>query len=246
MLKYFFFLFFPLLNLISCNAQIPVQNSNLVLLKKRLFDLKTGESIFPRYERDRKYWYYDSCAIIENLHLYINEDPIGKETWEMLIDNYTFVDFRTKSFFIISSFSDTANIQEKFTQPDTGRVKGGWHFFTKESLFSNNVYEFLSDTTINQIVYKRIKGFMYNKALKAPTKDLIIGYMRCDIKNLPFSMDPVMSRITGCSLIRIDIIGENATKGISSEYEYISSSLTAKDLATFKVIRKKIRKYNLN
>lgn len=242
--KYLLFLLIPIVLFISCKLNRQLEHSYTVILKKRVFDLKTGESMLPRYEKDRLYRYYDSCAVIENLYLYINEDQFGKETWEMLIHDYTFADFRNKSFYIVSSFSDTAKVKEKFVQPDTGKVHGGWNFFTKKSLFSNDQYQFISDTTISKIKYRRIRGLFINKAPQAPTNDIIIGYLRCDLKNTPFSADPVMSILIGCPLLRIDMIGENATLGISTEYEYLSNKLTAQELHIFKTLKEKIKHYN--
>src|SRR5687768_8449347 len=88
----------------SCSGQKKCLNCGAVLYKQRIFNKETG--IFDQlpYSKDRKLWYYDSLVIAEGLHINIKKDIYGNETWDALVNEYTFINLRTKSFYIYETF----------------------------------------------------------------------------------------------------------------------------------------------
>jgi hypothetical protein len=227
-----FFVFFQVL--FSCHAQKNYLNRGIVLYKLRIFDNKTQEYIIPKYYRDRKLWYYDSLVIAEGHHVNINTDIYGNESWETFVDRYTFIDLKTRTFYEYSTFSDTARILDSYVQPDSGRVKGGWNFFDNTEILNRRTLEYLPDTTIHGISFKRVKSVSIIKIGNEDMESITTGYFRCDKKYSVFSLDKLLSKEAGCPLTRLENEGVSNVAGNYFEIEFLSETLSLFEVKVFK------------
>ena len=104
---------------------------------------------------ERKLWYKDSLVIQELTGINLEENQQGKFTRQAVINGYLFIDLRSKSFYEYRSFSDTAKLQKKYTQPDSVAIEGGWNFYYAKN-FVADTYSPLSDTIIEGIEVQTI------------------------------------------------------------------------------------------
>ena len=235
-------LFFVLPFFSTCNEQKECTNCGSVLWKKRILDKTTGKFISPINERDRKTWFMDSLIIGEGSHVDIIEDEFGKVTYKTYAGEYTFIDLRTKTFYEYQTFSDTARIVDSYRQPDSGRNKRGWNFFSTNTLFPEENLRDIPDTIINNQVYKRIESFKIveitnpeeQKFLGKGQKILLVGYLRCDSIKSGLSLDKTIEKKTGCSVLRLDQIAPSDKSYLVTEIESVSTKLTAEELRVFK------------
>jgi hypothetical protein len=218
---------------VSCSAQKTCLNCGSVLFKTRIFNSQTKEFETAKYSRDRMLWYKDSLIIAELFRVNIVEDPYGQEKWDAVVYGYTFIDLRTRSFYDYASFSDTARILDKYVQPDTGRVKGGWNFFDDRVVIYRENMESLPDTIIEGITYKRVKSFNVFKTENGEEKVLQFGYFRCDKRNSFFFVDRLLSKQLGCPLIRDDYINVAKQIWLSHKIEFLNKKLTSEEIKVF-------------
>lgn len=210
------------------------------VLKERFVDHQTKTESNPLGTKERNYWVYDSSVILENLHLYFSNSTNGIKSQELVIDNYTFVDFRTETFYIISSFNDTATVLDRFDYKSTNKRRVG-NFFLNASQFFNEEYVYITDTTINNTHYKRIKGVAKPDSINSYT---IIGYLNCDLKSSLLLSEQVLSRKLKCPILRTDYLSPDGSLVHFSEYEYLSLKLTDQERSAFISIKQKINRFN--
>lgn len=231
---------------LSCNSQNKTINQGVVTYKKRYVDKQTNSVSTHPYERDRKVWFHDSLIIGEGSHVNIETDQNGKETIETFVGEYTFIDLRNRSFYEYENFSDTARIIDKYLQPDSGRNKRGWDFFNKESIFNLETSEELSDTTIGQVKYKRIKSHQIveitnpeeQKHFGKEQIQIRIGYLNCGLVSVLFSMDKTLLKKYGCPVVRLDMVSPSNNIIVIVEREIVSDKLTNDELNVFKAWKK--------
>ncbi|MDB5206678.1 MAG: hypothetical protein JWR72_1753 [Flavisolibacter sp.] len=133
------------------------ENCGVAYQGVRLFKPERNAYILPAYERDIKYLFFDSMVIAERHGLFTETDSKNRETWRREVIGYTFIDFRTKTFYDYSHFSDTARVIKTMRQPAKGRVEGGWNFFDPPQQPPNSVA--LSDTVLDGVKCSRLKVF---------------------------------------------------------------------------------------
>jgi hypothetical protein len=239
-IKFFFLfeLFFSFACTTSKNISQPIEGH--AVLKERFVDYQTKIESNPLGTKERNYWVYDSSVILENLHIYFSNTANGSKSQELVIDNYTFVDFRTETFYIISSFSDTATVQDRFDYRSTNERRVG-NFFLNISQFFNEEYVFIADTTIKTTHYKRIRGIAKLDSINSYT---IIGYLNCDLKRSLLLSEQVLSRKLNCPILRTDHLNSSGSLVHFSEYEYLSLRLTDQERSAFLSIREKIKNFN--
>lgn len=240
---------FLLIIFLSCKSQKTSTSNGLVLYKTRYLDQNTKKFVSGAFEKDRKVWFKDSLIIGEGSHVNIKNDEFGNLSWENFVGEYTFIDLRTKSFYEYATFSDTAQSIDKYMQPDTGRNKRGWNFFSKASIFSLENLEKISDTTINGIIYKRIKSFKIVEIQNPEEQKLLgkqqmiiqVGYLRCDLKNSVFSLDKPLHEKFGCPIVRFDQISPSNNSWIITEREFLPNKLTPEELKVFEAWERNAR-----
>ena len=217
----------------SCCIQKRNTNGGSVLQKRRLYDYSKKNFELPPYNKDRKLWYKDSLIIAELFRIDIEEDNNGHETWKAVIYGYTFIDLRTKSFYDYTTFSDTARIVDKYTQPDTGRVKGGWNFFDNRPVIYPENLETLPDTVIENISYKRVKSSRVFKTGQVDENVFQVGYFRYDKKNSFFFLDKPLSKQIGYPMVRVDHLTPSRQTWIMTEIEFLPDQLTKEEIKVF-------------
>ncbi|MEI9944860.1 MAG: hypothetical protein WDN26_11630 [Chitinophagaceae bacterium] len=173
-------------------------------------------------------------------------DEYGHEKKEALVNKYTFMDLRKKSYYEYANFSDTAAINDKYLHPSSGKSKDGWHFFSEEDVIDPENREFITDTIINGVKYKRAKSFSIVNGTSGEEKIIKTGYFRCDKKETFFSMDKPLSRIVGYPMLRLDSYSPSTQIALSQEIEFISDKLTAKELKVFEAWEKNAKENPIN
>ena len=232
---------FVAINFVSYEAQKRCSNCGSFLLKHKILNKQTNTFITPAYDRDRKVWFKDSLVIGEGSHVDIEQDELGKETWKTYVGEYTFINLKTKSFYEYLTFSDTAKIIDRYIQPEIGRNKRGWNFFSTQSIFSIENLEIISDTIIDGVVYKRVmssktvevKNPEEQKILGEKQLQTSIGYLRCDLKSSIYSIDRGVEKKMGCPVIRVDQISPTNNSWIITEIEFLPNKLTSNEIKVF-------------
>jgi hypothetical protein len=219
----------------SCSSQKKCINCGTVLYKNRL--LSNGLNLFPfsqdAMSYDRKVWFRDSLVIAEGLQININTDPYGHETRELVVNKYVFMDLKKRTYYENSNFSDTASVIDKYRHPDSGRSRDGWDFYSKIDVINPEYREFIPDTVIAGISYKRVQSFVMKKDQLGDEKIFQIGYFRCDKKNNLFSKDRVLSETVGCPMLRLDNYSPSRQIHFSWEVEMLDNNLTPRQMKVF-------------
>lgn len=216
----------------SCSSTRSVcRNCGVVLSTFRMYDQKKKEFVIPAYFRDRKMWYKDSCVIAENIIVNIEAERNGAEKWDASVRDYTFIDLRTKMFYVYSSFSDTATLINKYSQPDTGKIVGGWNFFDKKGAFLLSDKQPISDTIMQGIKYGRVIAEGISTSDSISVKSVEIAYLRCDLESF-FYIDLPVSIQARCPVVRFDRKVENGF-WIKIEVEFLPDKLTKREIKVF-------------
>lgn len=223
----------------SCSAQNTNIHSGCGMIKYALkkFDKQRNEYIIDEtFWQNPRIWYKDSLAIEEIKGLTIEEDTLGKETRTVGLMHFTFIDIPTRSLYEYTSFSDTARLIRKYTQPDSVIVPGGWTFYAPAKEYPGfDPPEILSDTSINGVAYKRRRIKYANPSSVGQKKQESIAYFRCDKKGkMLFSLLKNFSKEIGCPCVRIDHLPDTAGFfPVLQQVEFVSDELTAEELKVF-------------
>lgn len=140
-------------------AQQNCTGCGVAFLRNRIYNRELRDYVVTDYHKDIKFLFYDSMIIAERQALYLNWDTNNRQTWRVEVCGYTFIDFRTKSFYSYRHFSDTARIFFATRQPAKGRVRGGWNFFDPPRVPHTTAP--LPDTVVEGTSYHRLKGFFF-------------------------------------------------------------------------------------
>lgn len=138
-------------------AQQNCTNCGVALRGVRLYKPERNAYILPVYERDTKYFFYDSTMIFERHAISFKYDAQNRETWRRDVIGYTFVDFRTRKFYDYRHFSDTARVMRL-----TPRIRENHGFYT-EGYFGGKLRMLekpvpLLDTVLNGVKCSRLRG----------------------------------------------------------------------------------------
>lgn len=204
-------------------------NSGTIEYKGQLYDTVGNQFSKPALTTNSKIWYKDSLVIEEVRSVQIVEDA-KNSTQTTIIENYRFNDLRSRMTYEYKKFSDTASLIRKYSLDDSIKIYGGWNFKFKRKLEYQGTPEFLSDTTIDQVNYKRIKLTM----TMGDHLLFIVCYQRCDKKGTIFDHDPDLSKITGCPTVKVFIFSpEKKDIPNSSETNFLTDTLTNEELKVF-------------
>jgi hypothetical protein len=215
----------------SCASGQPaasVKNIQVVEYITQHYEPAANDLSNPFWSFKDKIWFKDSVAIEEVRQLNIHENAKGIKSQEYAIRHYRFSDLRKGVVYEYKSFSDTATLIWKYAYRDSVQVIGGWGF--NYVRHGDGTYEILSDTVIDDISYKRAKVSRGTKELPY----IIICYFRCDKKGTIFNLDPFLSDIIGCPLVKIYNFSP-VKKGlhITSEVKFLPDTLTSEELKVF-------------
>jgi len=220
--------------LVSCHIAKKCSNCGEIILKNRFYNDRTNTYVKSEaFGEDIPIWYKDDLSIQKIMRLYINIDTNSIETRKLVVDRYTFIDRRTKSFYHYHSFSDTARFDSVYTLPDSVPIIGWNYYYTHHLPFTEPPKE-LPDTTINDLDYKRIKLINTIKINDSTTfKRISICYFRCGIKTM-FSLDTRLSEKMGCPMVWYQSLPNSQDRfPLSMEIEFVANKLNAEELKVF-------------
>ncbi len=204
----------------------------------RGYDNETGNMDTIKYQKDPIIWYKDSLIIEETflVQFYMN-DTTYETTWAHFPWEFTFIDLPNRGFYVFSSFSDTATLIRKYTQPDS--IKGSIvNFWGDMSPWDANrsALKPANDSIIAGVNYKRFKEIDYRRDTiknKLVTR-YFISYLDCNGKVPPlFSQTKWLSDRVGCPVKRWDMIVPNEFH-LVNDILYLADTLTAKEQKVFK------------
>lgn len=214
---------------LCCSAQSDYANCGVVISRVKFLDTISQEYISSQiYWPDHKIWYKDSLVIEEIPGIYIKRNTTGQEWRKIEVLHYTFIDLRSWSFYNYNTFSDTAKVIKRYTQPDSLNVPGGSTFYVPRDVPVTEPPIDLSDTLIGRTLYRRVK--FINKA----NNTVMIGYLRCDKRGTLFQYYKLYGKMSGCPLVRIDDLPTSQYPiPTSAQVEFVSDTLTAYELKVF-------------
>jgi hypothetical protein len=184
-----------------------------------------------------KVWYKDSMAIQEVRK--INAVTKGGIT---IVNNpivkYRFIDLRSNSYYDYLSLYDTSQMIKKGSL-DTFFKGGGWAFFASNNISIAGGVQFLADTTISGVLYKKAKLYSSKETIE---KGYQIGYFQCDIKDMMFSLEKKLSSSQQCAMTKIyTFVTGNPTPVASLQVNFVSNELPPEIRKIFDVWEKNIR-----
>lgn len=218
----------------SCSSSSQVMNSGVVI-HKTFFYNKEGDTTFSHY---MKIWYKDSLFIEEIRGVNTVTDASGKTTVTYPLLFCRFIDTRNKVLYDYKTFSDTARVFHKAALPDSLMLDAGWSFYSAKYPVISGSPESLSDTTIDNVTYKRKK---FNFDSDNAAERFIIGFFRCDRESI-FSIEKKYSNSINCLLVKMfDYKTDAPAPFASKEIEFASETLTEAELMVFDAWEKNVK-----
>jgi len=179
--------------------QVAGKSEGLVEIKGEIYDTIGNQFSKPILTIKEKVWYKDSSVIEEVHSIKIITDTANITTQTIVLENYRFNDLRARMVYEYKNFADTARMIRKYSLNDTIQISGGWNFKFKRRLEYQGSPEYLTDTVVDQINYKRAR--LLTKAGNNPY--FIDCYFRCDKKGTIFNYDPGLSKMIRCPLVKL-------------------------------------------
>ena len=236
--------FFPIFLIISCRSQRDLIREGVVQLRSRDYDSTKREFINESIMPDMNIW-FKGHLVIEEIKTINMRDSNGIRTKKTPVAYYLLIDRNSKTFYNYSSFSDTAAILDKYTQADTAEIKGlgGWNFYRNYNWDIADPLQFLSDTTIVNIVFRRVQLVLRSSNHLLRTT----AYLRCDKKGTVFSFNKELSKKLGCPIVRMDDLPSPKNPiPTSSEIVFLKDTLSKEELKIFNAWEKNTKKYPIN
>jgi hypothetical protein len=212
-------------------AQQNCKDCGVAYQKVRLYKPELNAYVLPAYERDIKYLFFDSMMIYERHGLFIETDSKNRETWRRDVIGYTFVDFRTQTFYDYRNFSDTAGLVQVHRKPAEG-----WIFFGKPRVLEGSSQ--LPDTVLNSVTYSRLKGYLTKG--KDTTLIETMYYIIEDERPLAY-FGKVTVNSKRFSFVRLDDLDVASGLKTYSSMDITSRNLSKKELKVFAAWRNAAR-----
>ena len=221
---------------LACASKTQKENSGIVQLKS-VFYASDG---MPSFTDLKKLWYKDSLTIEQvNLTSFVT-DTANVTTVNYSVLLFRFIDLRNRRLYDYRSFSDTALAFNTTTLPDSMMKDHGWSYYSNKVRQIQGTPDNLNDTIINNVNYKRVKFNFLGDNLQKGYK---IGYYRCDEKGRLFSLEKTYSKKLNCAMIRFDDFQFNQPSPFASlEIEFLSDTLTVKELKVFEAWERNAKK----
>jgi len=170
-----------------------------------------------------KIWFKDSCVVYEILNSVNTDNGSGVEKHSYEILKYVFLDLKTMRCQDYLSFSDTAIALNNYILRSGETV--AWGFFSDAKPRYQDLLSFISDSTMNGIVYKRARAVERNSDW-----ELIYVYYLRSLKSNIFSMNKHLEiDQPGYKTTRLDIIDPRSNKVTTIEIEIIKEQLDSKE-----------------
>lgn len=224
-----------------CKAQ-PVDGRGTVILSNSFFEPAVNAYVksvisFP----DMKMWYKDSFFIQELFSIHIEKAYSKPEKRWVELVGYTFIDLPNRAFYHYKTFSDTAKLVAKWTQPDTVMFNdygGVWNFWSPQKIKPAKPPTVLPDTVRDGILYERLT--FRDRPPNGNSQAIL--YFRCDKKGTPFQHDKVLSKQVGCPLTRYEHVpSKKVPHAMTTEIEFAKSNLSPEELRVFAAWEKNAR-----
>lgn len=232
-----------LLSLISCTSKAQFKtHAKMGIVQHILSFSKSNASGFGAFNDTITMWFKDSLFIQQVRSPQIHTDEKNIKTYSSKPLMSVYIDLSNKVLYHYKNLSDTAQIFSKQVLPDS-MMYYGWTFYSEKLRQIEGEPEAISDTAIDNVVYKRAKfHFVHNN----PIDNFQIGYFRCDEKGLMFSLEKSYSQKLGCSMSKfIDYRYKNGiwNSYASIEVKYVADTLTKEQLAVFNAWEKNAKEH---
>ena len=183
----------------------------------------------PNWREFTRVWFKDSCIIYELRINYETRDQSLEQTTikkSYPVWRYVYLDLRTMICQDYSSFKDTAMPYCNYFLKPTD-ISSVWEFYKNEKRY--NSLDVITDTVINNTVFKRTKMF-YN----TPAKYYSIYYLNCNAQKNMFDLDKSLNEMfPDCKTMMIEGFNLNGKLQNRTEYKIISDTLTADEKKIF-------------
>jgi len=156
-----------------------------------------------------------------------NRDTADVLTMQNILEYYIFIDLSTRTFYEYKTFSDTAAIVKQYKQPDTALLHAGVNFYSPKHMDYVSTPRALSDTTIDNIQYKRIR---FERSVREYNYSSI-GFFRCDTTEASFRFWKYDGE--KCPMTRYDVFKTGDQPYTSAEFNFIKTSLTPEEEKVF-------------
>jgi hypothetical protein len=204
-----------------------------------------------RYIRSEEYgptvklWYKDSIVIIQNMAISFATDTNNIETQKAYILNYIYINLPQKKFYRYTTFTDTAQIIDSYTQDKEDSILWGvsWKFYKWNEMPHTEPFAKLKDTIIDNREYKRMKIVDYTHS-DSINKRISIAYFDCNRSGTIFQINKQLSEIVGCPMVKLYVQpSEKYQRTIGGELDFISDKLTTEELKIFDAWERNVKKY---
>lgn len=233
--------------LTTCYAQKRCTSCGTAVVKLKYYDTTTKQFIAIPQARDIKMWYKDSCIIQEYLHIFQGKDESQNTTWNTSVEKYKYIDLRTKEIYEYYTFSDTAKPMRKCAANDSDCIRGCWIYRTKNDFVPDVALINMPDTLIDGVRYRRAQTKQASITEKGKFEDILVLYMRCDMKDLFFFFSKQFSLKMGCPLVRFESYTIPALyPGGQGLIDYSPNALSTQELKVFAAWEKNAKEYNKN
>ncbi len=217
------------ISIISCRSTSLKSTEGIVFLKTQFFD-SLGKS---RFINIIKIWYKDSLVIEKINRTTIITYAGNQPTFSYSLLAFRYIDLPGNTWHDYNTFSDTAKQIKHGILPDSVFKDYGWCFYSNKTLQIQGQPQLLTDTIIDNTVYKRAK---FSFLRQHPEKYFAIGYFRCDNKPAMFSLEKSFSRQLNCVLVKIlNYQNGKPVPYASMEVGFISDKLTHEERKVFEV-----------
>jgi len=224
--------------LLTCTSNPKMINNGIVQMKTIFYD----SGCTPSVTYINQVWYKDSLTI-EKI---TKKDFMTIRSKTTVTDStlfFRFVNLRDKELYDYKHFSDTAVPFNKATLPDS-MMDFGWSYYSHKVRRIQGTPQELSDTSIDNLIYKRIQFNFIGDDL---TKGYKIGYYRCDEKARMFSLEKNYGTKINCTMTKFEDFQTGFAGPFATvEIEFLSDSLNNEQLKIFDVWEKNIVKYPIN
>lgn len=182
-----------------------------------------------------KIWFKDSCVIYELRINFETRDQTPKGTVvkkSYPVWRYIYLDLNTMICQDYQNFKDTAKPFCNYSLKLNDTI-GIWKFFAPK-IVTDTIpgIATMSDTTINNTLFKRIK-LLYKYYRE--TGDYSIYYLGCNIPKNMFHLNRTLDEIFSCCKgTRVELLDKNGKVTGRTEYKVISNKLTVEEENIFK------------
>jgi hypothetical protein len=134
---------------------------------------------------------------------------------------------------------------KKCLSSDSSCIRECWKFWDNVDVLKNDLITNLSDTTINNIRYKRIRTIEQVNTEKGNIEFTKVAYLRCDLNKPLFMFNRSLSIKAGCAMVKFEEINQpKIYTDAYAEIEYLPNELTREELKIFTSWERNAKEYS--